>query len=375
MLRIASTVMVLFSLCALASDAGAQPRPPRQPGDIAVPDRVFGWYENNRIFVEVMVVSRPDELDHAFGIVQSYVPGERFGNRVGHVIPVRFRIFVLKGEGDVRLNFEPLSASPPRLTEAALENPDWHLARKEALNEGEEPLIINVKEDTQLAWGGKLHPCARMVQINALVQTMKDPRFRMNLWLEFKYAVGNLPGGAPDWRLIETPDYWVDLSRTADPGPDLSLGDRQPVRPQRPYLLAYTLLAAGLLLIFTPAVYYGTRWLRRTFGAVGGLDPVELFWHTVRPVLKRCRIPGAVEQYVFKKDDVAVIVAATEQYLGTAAWPIEELWERRFEVADGERWYQVLEPLKRGCLQLGKDLPPERLGEIVQLIRLLCPRT
>lgn len=373
MLRFAG--IVIAAVCGLATEAGAQPRPPRQPGDIAVPDRVFGWYQDNRIFVEVMVVSRPDALDHAFGISQPYVPGERFGNRVGHIIPVRFRIFILAGEGDVKLDFEALNASPPRLTVEAIENPDWHIARPEALNEGEQPLIINVRENAQLSWGGKLHPCTRMVQINALLQTMKDPRFRMNLWLEFKYAVGTLPGGAPDWRLIETPDYWVDLSRTADPGPDLSLGDRQPVRPQRPYPLAYTLLGAGLLLILTPAVYYGTRWLRRTFGAAGGLDPVELFWHTVRPVLKRCRLPGAVEQYAFMKGDVDVIVAAVEKYLGTAAWPVEELWERRFEVADGERWYQVLEPLKRGVVQLGNELPPERYGEIVQLIRRLCPQT
>lgn len=380
--------MTLFAcLVALAlaeSSAFAQQQPPpRQPGNTPVPEKVFDWLphevplKDRRIYVETEIVTQTS--DHYAGTTFPY--GERFGNKVGNVIPVRFRIYLLKpkeGQQEIQMQFAPLMASPPRLTIVPVANPDWQLAHPLALQPGDKPLAIETTPDVTLHWGGKSYECSQMIEVTALVQTFKDPRYRMNLWLEFTYAATNLPGGGPDWRPAETADYWVDMSDVSDPGPQLSTGDTSQVGQLRPLVPGLLLIGVGGIFL-APLVMLATKAARQRLAVVSRLDPAEELWHTLKPLLAATRLEGEEELYRFSQEQARAIVTACGAYIlrtdevNVEAWTVEEMEERQDEITDGEAWLSVFKPLKRKVVQLGKKLTPASYARIVDRIRAICP--
>jgi hypothetical protein len=389
-----ATMKLAFCACAALaaltlSGASAFAQQPRQPGAVPVADKVFDWFpkeaplKDRRIYVEVEILTEStahDQYDRLTG--QNFRYGERFGNKVGNLIPVRFRIFLVKppaGGEETTVQFAALSANPPRLTLLPVPNQDWHVANQAVLPAGEQPVSIVSVPNVVLDWGGKEYQCSQMIQVTALVQTFKDPRFRLNLWLEFTYAMSRLPGGGPDWRPLETPDFWVDLSSVADPGPQLSTGNTDEVEQLRPVMPAFVLIGVGALFALTPLIYWVTRFARRNLASVQALDPAEQLWRTLKPILSRSIVDNNPRLYRISNQDVAAIVTAIGVYVFRTdgvpinAWTVEELLERQDEIADGEQWYALLKPLKRRVVQLGKRLTPEAYGRIIAQIRQVCP--
>jgi hypothetical protein len=353
-----------------------------------VPDKVFGWYEDGRIFVQTEIINshmQPDEYDTTGGGTFRF--GERFGNRVGNLIPVRFRIYLVKpapGKREVEVDFAGLKSAPPRLTIQQVENQDWFVASPEVLQPGESPLSIREFPNATLEWGGKVYECSKMVEVTAVVQTFKDPRYRMNLWLEFTYALSELPGGGLDWRPLETPDYWVDLSRTADPGDDLSIGNTNFVSAARPTALAWALIGGGAFVALTIGAFWGTRYLRRNFGGLRSLDDQERLWAVLTPILnkRRVEVPDGKEAYMLEKEDLLVILEAINAFInateeGTVdvrAWTMEEFRAHVVDISDGTRWIKIIEPLRLVAGGGYDELKPERYGRLVRQIREICPQ-
>ena len=384
-----SALACLLALFITAGNAMAQGQPQRQtpqPGDVPVPDKVMQWYEDGRIFVQVEVINshmQPDEYDTSGGGTFRF--GERFGNRVGNLIPVRFRIYLVKpkaGQREIEVEFASLRDLPPRLTIQNVENPDWYVASREVLGEGEQPLSVREFPGAKLEWGGNVFECSKMVEVTAVVQTFKDPRYRMNLWLEFTYALSELPGGGLDWRPMETPDFWVDLSRTADPGDDLSLGNTNLVPAARPLALAWVLIHGGSFIALTVGAFWLTRYLRRNFGGGRALDDQEKLWFVINPILAARKVAEAsnaayaltVVDIVHILDAINDFINATENHtVNVHAWTLAELKQRVHDVNDGPRWLAVIEPL-RSVAGGGKPLDPERYGRIVGMIAEICPQ-
>lgn len=378
--------MVLCGGTALAQ--GQPQRPTPQPGDVPVPDKVFGWFENQRIFTQTEIINshmQPDEYDTSGG--GTYRFGERFGNRVGSLIPVRFRIYLLKpgdGERAIETDFASLREAQPRLTILNHENADWWVASREVPGPGESPVTIREFPNARLSWGGKIHECSKMVEITAVVQTFKDPRYRMNLWLEFTYATGELPGGGLDWKPLETPDYWVDLSRTADPGNDLSLGNRNPVPPARPAALAWSLIFAGSFIGLSILTFRLTRYLRHNFGGLRSLDDQERLWSVLSAILaeRAVSVEGAREAYALTTPDIVCILEAVNDYINATeentvnvhAWTLEEFTRRVMHIKDGTRWMHVIEPLRNVAGGASEALLPDRYGRIIATVREICPQ-
>jgi hypothetical protein len=381
----------LLALVLCAGNVFAQGQPQRQtpqPGDIPVPDKVFGWYENQRIFIQTEVINShmlPDEYDTAGG--GTYRFGERFGNRVGNLIPVRYRIYLVKPVGsqrEIEVEFASLKDMPPRLTILNVENQDWYVASPEVLRKGEAPITIREFPNTRLEWGGKVYECSKMVEVTLVVQTFKDPRYRMNLWLEFTYAASALPGGGLDWKPMETPDFWVDLSKTADPGNDLSLGNTNMVPPARPAALAWSLIGGGSFIALSVIVFWSTRYLRRNFGGMRHLDDQERLWSVLAPILeaRKVTVDGANEAYALTVVDIVrmlegvndFINATEENSVNVHAWTLEEFKGRTMELKDGARWLHIIEPLREVAGGVTKPLPADRYGRIVGMIREICPK-
>lgn len=379
--------LALALLCLGGATASAQQ--PRQPGAVAVPDKVFDWYpkelplKDRRIYVEAEILTEANANDYYGRLTgQKFRYGERFGNKVGNLIPVRFRIFLVKppeGGEETAVQLTGLASNPPRLTIQPVPNPDWHVANQAVLPTGEDPVSIVSVPNVVLEWGGREFECSRMIQVTALVQTFKDPRFRLNLWLELTYAMSRLPGGGPDWRPLETPDLWVDLSSVADPGPQLSTGNTDAVAQLTPVLPALVLIGIGSIFALTPLVFWSMRFARRYLASVNALDPAEEFWRTLKPILVRSMVDNNPKLYKISNADVAAIVTAIGVYVfrtdGVAinAWTVEEVYERQDEISDGEQWFKLLKPLKRTVVQLGKRLTPQAYGKIVSRIRRICP--
>jgi hypothetical protein len=381
----------LLALFLSAGSALAQGQPQRQtpqPGDIPVPDKVFGWYEDQRIFIQTEVINTqmlPDEYDTAGGGTFRF--GERFGNRVGNLIPVRFRIYLVKpaaGQREIEIEFPSLRDAPPRLTLQNVENQDWFVASPELLQKGESPISVREFRDARLDWGGKVYECSRMVEVTLVVQTFKDPRYRMNLWLEFTAALNALPGGGLDWKPMETPDFWVDLSRTADPGNDLSLGNTNLVPPARPLALAWVLIGGGAFVGLSVLVFWTTRYLRRNFGGLRSLDDQERLWHVLAPILKQraVTLAGVKEAYELTVVDIVRILEAVNEFINATeentvnvhAWTLEEFRQGVNNIKDGERWLHVVEPLRAVAGGVDKALLPDRYGRIIGMIREICPQ-
>lgn len=385
--RLLTLVLALFS-AGQAFGQGAPQRQTPQPGDVPVPDKAFAWYEDGRIFVQTEVINSnmlPDEYDTSGGGTFRF--GERFSNRVGNLIPVRFRIYLVKptaGAREVEVDFAGLKSAPPRLTIQQVENQDWYVASPEVLQPGESPIRIREFPNARLDWGGKVFECSRMIEVSLVVQTCKDPRYRMNLWLEFTYALSSLPGGGLDWRPLETPDFWVDLSRTADPGDDLSLGNTNFVPPSRPTALAWGLIGAGCFVGLTVGAFWTTRYLRRTFGGLRSLDDQERLWAVLTPILEQrsVAVEGAKEAYALQTADLVAILDAVNDFINatenntvnTHAWTLAEFAARTMDIKDGTRWMHVIEPLRNVASGGADALAPDRYGRIVGMIREICPQ-
>lgn len=380
--------LLALTFSAQAFGQGAPQRQTPQPGDVPVPDKVFGWYEDGRIFVQTEVINThmlPDEYDTTGGGTFRF--GERFGNRVGNLMPVRFRIYLIKpaaGQREVEVEFAGLRSAPPRLTIQQVENQDWFVASPEVLQPGESPIRIREFPNARLEWGGKVFECTKMVEVSVVVQTFKDPRYRMNLWLEFTYALSELPGGGLDWRPLETPDFWVDLSRTADPGDDLSIGNVNFVAPARPTALAWTLIGGGSFVALAICAFWATRYLRRNFGGLRSLDDQERLWAVLTPILERTAVvvEGAKEAFRLETNDLVAILDAVNDFINatedgtvnTHAWTLEEFRRRTMDIKDGTRWMHVIEPLRMVANGGAEPLSADRYGRIVGMIREICPQ-
>lgn len=363
-----SLVGLTLALLGSASLAQAQ-------GQHAIADQASAWYEKERIFVQVSIINseHEDAIDSQvraqMGREWTNLYGERFGNPVGSVIPLRVRIFAVDpkpGQLPVRLDVSTLRANPPRFTLQQQPDPNWRIALSDATENREALNVASLA--VQLPWGGKTYS-TELTQISMLVQTFKDPRQRIPFWLEFKYSTSNLPDGTPDWKAVNTPAWSVDMSPTMDPGNDLSLGDLNPAEQTRPRALGWGLVSLSVLILAWIFVFRATAWLRRRFPQAHSMDAREKLWATLRPILKRTKNGSG---FAFRAEDLSNITAAVAEYAQVESWSSAELWNRRFERTDGERWFNIIAPLK-GAEQQSALLPAERCAEIVNMIRTICP--
>jgi hypothetical protein len=388
--------LLIFGLAAAITMGGATSIVSAQTSaTLPVADEVSGWYEHDRIYVHLSVVNdtKRDDIDRyieqKLGISQKAFYAERWGNPVATLLPVRMRIFVVDakpGQKPIQLNISTLSEVPPRLTIVPAENGDnWVVAKKAAVK-GLNPLSM-VTVPAVLPWGAKTYN-TQMTQINVLLQTFKDPRKRIPLWLEFKYAADDLPGGGgPDWKAVNTPNWVIDLSPMADPGNDLPLGNLNPVAAKRPVVLAWSMIGIAVLVITFVGARRAVRYLKRRYPQSGGVDARELLWHTLRPILERTRCAVGTadgvtrDGYALTADDVEVVlravatfVSSSEEGVNVRAWTIDELEAKKFTYKDGDRWIHVLKPLKAVQLKLCEPLPPERYAALIAMVQELCPQ-
>ncbi len=351
-----------------------------------LPDEVDGWYEGQRLYVHIALMndSRRDaideQVDRILGKKSKYNFGERFGNPIHSVIPVRIRFFVIdakEGQKPLKLDIEQLKASPPRLTLIPAENGDnWVFADPIAVK-GWDPLTI-VTTRAVLPWGGREYQCT-MTQVNCLLQTFKmDPNSpntqRIPFWMEFKYSVADLPGsGGPEWKPVNTPNWSIDMSLTADPGPQMSLGDLSYAEQQRPLVLGYVCIILAVFGVVLVLYKRGFPALQRLFPNVNSVDPAVKLWRELNPVLAETKV---AEGYAFTRQHCKLVLAAVLDYIcaGTAvnvkAFTIDDLMERPSSFKDGLLWQDTLVALKRQQLGLDEEqLSAARAAEIVSSIR------
>jgi hypothetical protein len=375
---------LVTAMTALPGTAMAQ-----APNTGPVPDEVDGWYENGRLYVNLTIMNDTrrddidDAVDKALGMPRRALHGERFGNRIGTVVPVRIRYFVLdakEGEKPLKLDISQLKASPPRLTFTPAPNGDnWIFANPLSVK-GWEPLQV-VSMPAVLPWGGHEFQ-TQMTQINCLVQTAKkdtnSPNTeRIPFWMEFKYAIDDLPGsGGPDWKAVNTPSWVIDMSPTADPGPQLSLGDLTYWKQDRPVVLGLVLIGLSVFAVSWVLVRRGLPALR---GLVPGgvMDASEELWRTLNPILERTKVEGG---YEFNKRTARAVLDACLTYIshGTdvnvKAFSYEQFTEEQHSYKDGALWRDVLTTLKAAGMGLnGKagQIKPARAAELVKRIRII----
>ena len=372
-------IVALTIFAAAFSQSAARAQSP------AVADEVSGWYEKDRIYVHLSFVNdvKPDAIDDYIQRTTGGAPrpglyGERWGNPVGTVLPLRVRIFVVEpkpGQKPIQLDLSSLKEAPPRLTIEPQQNGDnWQVAYDRAVK-GYVPLSV-VTVPCPLTWAGRSFS-TQLTQVNVLVQTFKDPRQRIPLWLEFKYTANDLPEGGPEWKAVTTPSWVVDMSTLADPGDDLPLGNSNLAVQKRPLLLGWTLIAVALIAYFFVLVRRGSRFLRRRFPQERPLDAREGLWHLLRPMLERTKTESG---YALSLADVDSLLKAVAEFVSSGregvdvrTWSIDELDEKRYEYADGDRWCHVLKPLKAVQQQLCKPLTDQGYAAIVERIAQLCP--
>ena len=351
----------------------AQPPPPPPPAAVQV-----SWLFDNRLKVQVEVPNRAHENQRdsarAAGKMRSssYPYGEFFGHRIGDIIPIRVRIWlVLKPAGGARrvqVDFAALRSG--RLTLNADEDPDWVLADASALTSGDKPLAIYESADTiEDANGNEVD--TELFDCWLFVQTKRQP-MPTNFWFEFSAAASLTPNGKPDWEKAATPDFYLTMSRTSDKSnKDMSTGNTVLIDQSPPVVLGTMLMAVGGILILLPLTVWGIRLVRSRCLRLESLRAEERFWRLHSAILKRTRV---ADGYALSKRDVHELVAALKAVFGISTLTHAELKERQATLSRGAELCAVLEPLENGVLECDRELTPGRYREIAVAIEKLVPR-
>lgn len=359
-----------------------------QSVNLPIPEKMFGWYESGRIYVELGPLNSNSQgaEDKWQGQPHGFQHGTLFGNHIGSIIPMRVTFFIMDprpgtDEKPIKMEFPALKAQPPRLTLEQVDKPDWRIAGPEALAQGEQAVTIKTKEGESFTWGGKTEKATR-IRIDLLVSTLKDPRMRIRFWLECTYAAKELPDGAgPDWQNVRTPLYPVSLSPIADTGPDLSIGNTSLVEQERPLLIGYILLGGGMAGLLLVLITTAGPMVRSRFARDNHLQEDELLWRQLRPVLARTKTG---EGYAFTRSDAGTVVGAIKIFFGTGSWSVEEHQQRQGQVdqlvpgnnvpgTTGAMLYQIVAALQGEVVERQQDLTPARYAEIVTWIEALVP--
>jgi hypothetical protein len=333
------------------------------------------WLVKDRLYVEVVVPNAIDPDPNSDpSKPPSYPYGEHFGNRLGDVIPFRVRIFAVHPADEshmpVKLDFAPLKAGRLTFDPDPENDPDWVLADKAVLGAGELPLVLpEAPQVVTIRTPDGRERTADLWDLKLFAQTKRQPN-PMQFWLEFAYATQVTPNGTIDWQVATTPDFIVSQSRTSDNGTDLCMGNTSTINQNPPRVLALALCAGGLLLVLIPLGTVIVRKARPVLLREVQLDPAELFWKAVGPVLAAAKVEDG---YNFKVEQVAVLVKSLKDFYGIAGG-VAQLKERQFAIDDGEEVYKVLYSLEHGVLENGARLKPADYGRIVSRIERLVPR-
>lgn len=374
------TIAMLLALLALGAEtAVAQAQKGR-----ALPSKAQrAWLVKDRLYVEVGVPNMidpdpsndPNQDGLVDGMMPSYPYGEHFGNRLGDVIQFRVRIFAVRPADDkhipVQLDLSALKAGRLTFDPDPENDPDWVIAKPEVLASTEKPLLL--PERPQLVTirtpDGKERD-ADLWDIRVFVQTKRRPD-PMNFWVEFAYATEVTPNGSLDWKLASSPDFVVSQSRTSDNGNDLCMGNTSLVNAGTPRVLPLLLCTLGVVLVLIPTGRAAMKAIRPLMRRELAQDPAERAWEQLQPVLDRTRTADG--GYCFSEADVAVVVQAVKEFFGIT-YGVEQLFERRFAVDDGEELYKVLYSLEHGVLENGAKLTEKDYGKLVARIERLVPK-
>lgn len=323
------------------------------------------WYEDHHIYIEVTTAQPQGIAVHG---------AEHFGNRVGNIVPFNIKVFLLEpqstttDERAIEVNFSALRRG--QLQAVADADPDWLLADKRVLPPGEVPISVpDAPKAVLIKWGNSQYK-AQLWEIKLYAQTMRRAQ-PLPFSIDFAFARELLPSGGLDWKAISTPEYLVSMSATADKSQDLATGNTQPVPQEKPIALAFALIAVGLTLVFAPAARAIVPALRSRFAKTSNLNPVEEAWRVLKPIFAAAKSDCG---YNFNQAQVRDIVRALKRFFNIEAWTVEQLWEHRFDLDDGELLHSVLLPMETGALEMGSTLSADRGAQLVERIERLVPK-
>ena len=332
-----------------------------------------GWLFDHRVKIEVAVPNKfHRDAQTLIDPPQSYAYGEFFGNRIGDVIPIQVRVWVVKtpagGARRVAVDFSALKAG--RLTINADDDPDWVLAAPVALAPGDKPLTIkeasaSIDDDS----GNQVE--TQLIEIRVFVQTKRQP-VPTNFWIEFLAAAALTPNGALDWQKATTPDFFLTMSPTADKAKkDMSMGNTS-LEPQTPPVVLGTILVlAGGFLLLLPISVWLVKIVRHRCLRIEDLDPAERFWRLLSATVTRTKCDTG---NALSKQDVLEIVAAIKEIFEIQRWTIADLHKKHPRLDHGFELYAVLEPLEHDVLERDQELTPARYRELLVQIEQLVPR-
>ncbi len=326
------------------------------------------WMADRKLFVEVSTGKGegPAAYEPAAGW-----SAENYAIRIGNVVPVRVRIYVIEpkaGEAKAEVDFANLKAG--RLSIQPQPDPDFTVADASLLPLGVTPLSVAPPKAAVLKVGAVEYK-AQVHEIVAYVQTMRIPQ-PMVFTLEFRYAVKKLASGKGfDWQATRSPAYVLSMSRTADNGTDLSDGNTALAVAEPPVGIAIMLLVAGAALTLLVLINWLIGFVRARANAVIQIDPEMIAWRKLMPLYSAARTGKG---FRFTEAQVRQLVAIVLAYSGYVSLSAEQLDRLKFEDDDGQLLYAILYPLMHGVLEVGQPLSDERYGEIVIHIASLIPQ-
>ncbi len=369
-LLILAALALTLSLPASRALAQSGPSPRMMPAEIK-----RAWYEDRRIYIEVMADSAFDPVQEGLrpGAPATFPFGEHFGIRIGNVVPMRARIYILepqhKGQEPIQINLANLKAG--RLFVEPHDDPDFKVCEAEILPAGETPVSIPEKPTPVTLRIGEFEHPAQLYEIRLYVQTMRFPQ-PISFFFEFRYAAKRIQeGGGWDWQTLTSPDYILSMSKTSDEGFDLSSGNTSAQEYDRPLALPVVLISFGGILVLAPLSLLLMAFARRRFLLARSLDPEERLWRSIGPILNAGKTESG---YRFGEDEVRRIVAALLDYIGRPAIRSDQLESLKYEDDDGELLYSILYPLMRGVLEESRELSDERYAQLMERIEKLVAR-
>lgn len=359
-----SVLLFLLAALACAGSASAQTETPPAQGpsaaELAPANPARAWFENRRILVEAGSGTDQSRPQYRFG--------RHFGHRIGDIVPVEVRIYVLPPsspqDAEVQLDFDALAQGS--LTLERQQDPDFELVRLPGQDGKPGPWVTISAAQEKVSLKRDETTTVTVYTISMLVRTFR-PQPALPLTIQFACATQKRPDGKVwDWKPITSPAFVITRSPTADNGTDLLAGDTSP-QEQAALLLPYLLIFFGGTLLCLPLTLIALYWLRRLFPPRVP-DPEEAAWSEIDSALT------AAGQSGFRQDHARRILVAIKRYAKVESLTAGEVEARSSEFFDGARLAAILTRLEVDVLYRGVDPSSIDSNKLRQDIEQLIPR-
>ncbi len=346
---------------AFAGNVAAQ-APPTGAGseELSPANPVRKWVESRRILVEVGSGTDHSRLQYRFG--------RHFGHRIGDIVPVELRIYLLptsRAEArEVQLDFEALLSGS--LSLELRSDPDFEMVRLPGLDGKPGPWAQISRKQEQVSLKAGETTTVDVYTVAMLVRTFR-PQQAMPLTIELAYALEKRPDGKTwDWKPLSCPAFVITRSPTADNGTDLLSGDTS-LQEQEALLLPYPLIFFGGTLLSLPLAFLTLRLLRWLIPPKV-LDPEEIAWADLDLVFAEGKKSGFTQTH-FRR-----VLVAIKRYARVETLTAAEVDSRQGEFFDGARLVALLNLLEVDVLYKGVVASSVDTVQLRSDIEKLIPR-